>query len=665
MWDGTHNNFRGALDSFILANGLKRKMVGGLPCLDAVGDPDLMRRIRQGAGIYMLHCLANGKRGVGMSTYFKSREAGHFKRPTNEMLKNDIRDYGRGSFEFHIIEPLDLRDIAKEEWGAILWEREKYWVKRLWKTPGGKKETYNMVLPCIHRYSSDGKVFPPMEFVMAEAKKAGIKRKEDYLKWARKRGFPTIPNETYKDTYVDAKHFLGTGFPPMEVVMAAAKKAGIKGLLEYKKWARKRGFPTDPKGTYKDKWVDWAHFLGKEGFPPMEVVMAAAKKAGIRSSGEYWKWAKRRGFPSNPHKIYESTWVNWAHFLGKEGFPPMEVVMAAVKKAGIRGLAEYKKWAKKRGFPSHPERNYKDTWAGVDHFLSKIGGVQRKKVFPPIEEVMAEIQRAGIKGKTEYQKLAKKCGFPSRPERFYKDTWVNWDHLFGRIGDTRIRKKFPPMEFVMAEAKKAGIKGSKEYQKWAKKCGFPFAPYNTYKDTWVNWWHFLGTEFPPMGEVMEALQRAGVKNWAAYKKIAKKRGWPTHPEDAYKNTWVGANHFFGKICGNRNKDFPPMEEVMEAVQRAGIKGSMEYQKVAKKRGWPTEPWRIYKDKWVNWDHLFGKKGFPPMVEVMEALQRAGVKNWVAYMKMAKKRGWPTYPKGVYKNKWVGANHFFGKDNSNS
>lgn len=77
---------------------------------------------------------------------------------------------------------------------------------------------------------------------------------------------------------------------------------------------------------------------------------------------------------------------------------------------------------------------------------------------------------------------------------------------------------------------------------------------------------------------------------------------------------------------------------MEAMRGDGITSLPAYLKVAKPRGWPTNPEDTYKDKWVDWDHFFGREGFPPMEEVMEALQREGIKSRGAYLKIAKNAG---------------------------
>ena len=317
MWDGSQNALAGVINSLAASHGQKIRMVDGMPCIDAPDNSAEMKRIRRGGGIYLLRCRVNGRKDVGMTSRFNKRKSRHFCNPTNGLLKADILKYGRDSFDYYIIEPIDLKNIPREEWGAILWERETYWVKMLWKTPGGKESSYNMVLPCIHRYSADGELFPPMDVVMAVVRRAGIRLRDDYLEMAKERGFPSNPERTYSDTWIDWDHFLGKELPPFETVMAAAQAAGLPERSAYRKWAKKHGWPTEPRRAYKDKWVNWRHFLGTEA-PSFEALMAAVQAAGIVGQRAYRKWAKKQGFPSNPNIKYKGVWVSWDHLSGRE-----------------------------------------------------------------------------------------------------------------------------------------------------------------------------------------------------------------------------------------------------------------------------------------------------------------------------------------------------------
>lgn len=59
-----------------------------------------------------------------MCVCFNRRKSEHFSKPTNKALAADIRDYKQEGFEFHVLEAINLKGVPKEEWGAILWERE-------------------------------------------------------------------------------------------------------------------------------------------------------------------------------------------------------------------------------------------------------------------------------------------------------------------------------------------------------------------------------------------------------------------------------------------------------------------------------------------------------------------------------------------------------------
>jgi hypothetical protein len=76
-------------------------------------------------GVYQIKCMVNGKRYIGKSINPYLRKTNHFsigeKQPnnTNEFLQADLKQYGKKSFVFGIIEhcPIDL-----------LLERETYYI---------------------------------------------------------------------------------------------------------------------------------------------------------------------------------------------------------------------------------------------------------------------------------------------------------------------------------------------------------------------------------------------------------------------------------------------------------------------------------------------------------------------------------------------------------
>lgn len=90
-----------------------------------------------------------------------------------------------------------------------------------------------------------------------------------------------------------------------------------------------KGMPASPHLTYKDCWMGWGHFLGKNikrKVMPKHFTFSEAKKI-IRNfnltCGNQLTTLKKQGklpieIPSKPQKTYKNEWKGWNDFLGRE-----------------------------------------------------------------------------------------------------------------------------------------------------------------------------------------------------------------------------------------------------------------------------------------------------------------------------------------------------------
>ena len=58
-------------------------------------------------------------------------------------------------------------------------------------------------------------------------------------------------------------------------------------------------------------------------------------------------------------------------------------------------------------------------------------GIEKKKQFPPLEELKARCERLNIKTAKAYYTRYKETGGPSNPDKAYKD-WKSWKHLLNK-----------------------------------------------------------------------------------------------------------------------------------------------------------------------------------------------------------------------------------------
>lgn len=156
---------------------------------------------------------------------------------------------------------------------------------------------------------------------------AGITTGEQYGTWYKTADIilPRNPYIIYKDQWVSWFEFLAKRDVTYEDAREAVITAGIKSISRYKAWYKSAGIalPSHPEDIYKDQWVSWPVFLGKQ--KPDSIVSYnearnAAIAAGIKSIKEYCNWYKTVAItlPRDPRLAYDSEWINWFVFLGKK-----------------------------------------------------------------------------------------------------------------------------------------------------------------------------------------------------------------------------------------------------------------------------------------------------------------------------------------------------------
>jgi len=78
--------------------------------------------------------------------------------------------------------------------------------------------------------------------------------------------------------------------------------------------------PRHPNRTFKEIWVSWEHFLGKEKMIKSityEECKSFAIKNDINSQREWQQFSKLNKLPFNPQIKYKKEWISWYLFLDK------------------------------------------------------------------------------------------------------------------------------------------------------------------------------------------------------------------------------------------------------------------------------------------------------------------------------------------------------------
>lgn len=224
-----------------------------------------------------------------------------------------------------------------------------------------------------------------------------------------------------------------------------------------------------------------------------------------------------------------------------------------------------------------------------------------KKYFPTYEEAQRLIQEKGVKSASEYMKNYKELGLPSSPHLSYLDSWSDWDTFLGKE-----KISYPTYEEARMVVQENGIKSIEQYKSLYKELGLPLHPDRHFQD-WENWLDFFGKaceDYPTYEEAKEIVKKNGIPDSKGYKSSYKRLHLPAHPDRYYKNDgWIDWYDFLGKNI----VIYPTYNEAVQIVQEKGIQSQIDYMKVLKETGLPSNPHLTYKDSgWIDWYHFLGK-----------------------------------------------------------
>lgn len=131
----------------------------------------------------------------------------------------------------------------------------------------------------------------------------------------------------------------------------------------------------------------------------------------------------------------------------------------------------------------------------------------------------------------------------------------------------------------------------------------------------ISWWKTIperwawliseGISFLTLDELKKVVKKDGVSTFEQYHKVRKNRPeWPCNPDKFYKNQWVSWPDLFGR----RKPEHLSFPKLKKAVKQAGVITQKQYRKTRKKNHpeWPSDPDKFYSE-WVSWHDLFGRK----------------------------------------------------------
>ena len=294
--------------------------------------------------------------------------------------------------------------------------------------------------------------------------------------------------------------------------------------------------------------------------------------------------------------------------------------------------------------PFDPEQFYKKTeeWISWGDFLGTgfISNRNKKILFLPYEEAKNFLKNKNFKTIGEYLNWCReeKCNFlPKYPNESYKDEFISWtDFLGSYICSTQEKAK---IFLSYNEAKKyifpLKLKLKKDYDNYwlsnNKPDNIPLHPYVSYKDEFISWADFLGSDtwsnyekskmFLTYDEAIKLIHSLKIKNNIEWRKYCISglcpKNIPANPDVVYKKKgwiswgiWLGTYLVNTKIMGLNFVDY---NEAIKFVHLLELKNEEEWRKYCKSKNKPNDipsrPDYIYKNKgWVDMAEFLGILG---------------------------------------------------------
>ncbi len=138
-------------------------------------------------------------------------------------------------------------------------------------------------------------------------------------RWVNKNGQTKYIKSSEYEDYLTNGWSDGIIETTYEICSEFAKRMKIKSAKEWYKLSKINGLPHNPNLKFKEKWVSWENFLGKEKMIKCityEECKLIAINRKINSQKEWQKLAQKENLPYNPQRKYKE-WTSWYDFLGK------------------------------------------------------------------------------------------------------------------------------------------------------------------------------------------------------------------------------------------------------------------------------------------------------------------------------------------------------------
>jgi superfamily II DNA or RNA helicase len=275
--------------------------------------------------------------------------------------------------------------------------------------------------------------------------------------------------------------------------------------------------PGDPTKIFKStgEWKGMGDWLGTgrvanqlKRYYPFEVSREKVRKLKINSVKEWKKLVRKKSIdsniPSNPNLVYITEWLSWNDWFGNKKISSIEknklyqsydFCVKYLKDKNLSSWNEYYEFVKSNKIdflPLNPQNTFKK-FKNINEYLN----IPLVEYFT-YEEAIIEIKKVNVSSQNHYNKIksegkiSKK--FPTNPHRFYKNEWISWGVFLGTNRIANQNKEFYSFKKLKSIIQKENLKSFKDWNKYINKNNdskIPSSPQTIY-DEWISWGDFLG-----------------------------------------------------------------------------------------------------------------------------------------------------------------------------
>lgn len=318
-----------------------------------------------------------------------------------------------------------------------------------------------------------------------------------------------------------------------------------------------------------------------------------------------------------------------------------------------------------------------------------------KKQFRSFIQSRSYVRGLGLISQREWydwvKTSAKPEDIPSNVVRVYKNEWLGWQDWLGyeKIS-TRKQKTFKPYEEVKGFVHGLQLQSNKEWREWHslknQDTEIPANPDKVYKDEWIDWGSWLGTnyvstsrrEFRSFKEARKYIHSLSFKTaeeWREWcKSSSKPNDIPATPETVYKDQWINTGDWIGTgRVSNRQREFLSFEDARAFARKLNLDSAKKWHEWTRTNcipsNIPINPSVSYAEEWKGWGDWLGTGRiaamhieFLPFHEARDFVRSLKIKTqneWKEWYKKNKPKKIPSNPNATYSNDWVSFGDWLG------